>query len=106
LEFTNKHLLDFFQKQNIIWYPTYGHAVIADRAFQTLMGKLMRFFTHSGKRRYINDIQTFTIVNNYNDSRHTTTKFASNEVNEENQSEVFQDMYPEKTEQKEPDQAL
>lgn len=54
--------------------------------------RLERFFTETGKKNWIDSLQHF--IANYNDSYHRTIGMAPSNVTLENQSAIFEKLYP------------
>lgn len=74
-----------------------------NRTIKTLM---FRAFTQNGNHKWIDIIQD--LLESYNETVHSATKFRPNEVNESNESQVRKNLYPPegKKRRKKPDFAL
>jgi len=92
-EFKNKQFQDFLESKGIIWFSTYSaiKASLAERAISTLMTRLSRVFTQQQNHHYLKVLPS--IVQSYNNTIHTTTKFAPNKVNSKNQDQVWENIY-------------
>ena len=64
---------------------------VVERFNKTLKYKMFKYFTMTGKRRYIDVLND--IVDSYNNSYHRSIKMCPNEVNEENYKNVFMNLY-------------
>ena len=67
-------------------------AVIVERFNQTLMRRLTRYMTHYKTRRYLDALQP--IVDNYNDTWHSSIKMTPNQVSDKNYKQVFNTLHP------------
>jgi len=96
-EFYGKPFLKMLEKYNIKIFSTFSEIKnsIAERFNRTILDKLSRYWTHSGSNRYIEALPR--IVNNYNNSIHRSTKYKPNEVNKDNEMDVFKNLYPNPT---------
>jgi len=92
-EFKNREFQDFLASKGIIWFSTFStiKASLAERAISTLMTRLSRVFTQERNHRYLKVLPS--IVQSYNNTIHTTTKFAPNKVNSKNQDQVWENIY-------------
>ncbi|KAF4518578.1 hypothetical protein B566_EDAN015729 [Ephemera danica] len=66
-------------------------SMIVERWNRTLKSKMWKYFTYKNSFRYIDAVQH--MVKSYNESRHSSTKFAPIEVKETNVLEVFRNLY-------------
>jgi len=96
-EFYGKPFLKMLENYNITIFSTYSEIKnsIAERFNRTILEKLSSYWTHSGSHRYIEALPR--IVNNYNNSIHRSTKHKPNEVNKDNEMDVFKNLYPKTT---------
>ena len=65
---------------------------IVERFNRTLKTRMYRTFTARGGHKWIDILED--LVNGYNNTRHSSTKFAPNDVNEENEHYVRENLYP------------
>ena len=94
LEYLNSYVKNVLKEYNIHFYhiKTLHKASTAERVNKTIKQKIWKFFTESGKQRWIDVIDD--IVSNYNATYHNTIKRAPNEVTWDNRKEVFKTMFP------------
>ena len=92
-EFNNNLFKNFLQNENIRLYLLYApdKAVLAERFIQTLKFRIYRYLHRNDTNNFIQAIQQ--IVDNYNNSVHSRTKFRPVDVNAENQRECFLNLY-------------
>jgi hypothetical protein len=92
-EFTATSIQTYLKKQNVHWYHTYSEvkAALAERMIRTLKEKLARFFYHSGSHKYYHVLPQ--LASAYNNTPHSSTKIAPNQVTAENEQMVFQKLY-------------
>lgn len=64
---------------------------VVERFNQTLIKKIMKHFTKTGKKRYIDVLQN--LVNTYNNTHHSAIKMSPNEVTEFNEKRVFKNLF-------------
>ena len=85
---------DFYKKHNIIYFTstnkTYKCSVV-ERVNRTLKGRMYRYFTSIGKRRWVDKLQNF--VDSYNNSFHRSIKMTPVEASESDNAEVFRNLY-------------
>lgn len=67
-------------------------ASVAERVIRTIKGKIYRYFTYTGKPRYVDRLHDF--VQAYNNSKHRSIGMKPNEVCEGNTDKVFTKLYP------------
>ena len=94
-EFFNKHVAKMFKSfGNITHFHTNSElkAVIVERFNQTLMRRLARYMTYKNSKRFIHVLDQ--IVENYNNSWHSSIKMSPNNVTAENAKKVFNTLYP------------
>ena len=93
-EFKNKYFYEFCSKEKIYHFFALNieiKATLAERVIRTLKEKLFRYFTYDKTKRYVDVFPK--IVENYNNTIHSVTKFKPNEVNKSNERQVFQNIY-------------
>ena len=92
-EFVNKLFQDFLKKRGIIFFTSNNEtkSAIVERFNRTLQAKMWRYFTASSTHRYIDVLQH--IVESYNDTTHSATDYAPNDVNVMNAESVWRKMY-------------
>jgi hypothetical protein len=90
-EFTSQSFQSFLKSKNIIWFTVQNHSPIVERVIATLMSKLVRLFTHYHNTRYLGHLKLIT--NSYNSSVHSSTGYAPNAINEENQAIAFRNLH-------------
>ena len=98
LEFLNKILKELLKNKNITHFTCNDDRIkcaIVERFNRTLKNRMFRYFTARGTRKYIDVLQDFLTA--YNNSYHRSIKMKPNEVNFENQFEVFSNLYNGKT---------
>jgi hypothetical protein len=92
-EFNNNTFKNFLEQQNIRLYLLYApdKAVLAERFIQTLKFRIYRYLHRNNTNNFIQAIDQ--IVDNYNNSVHSRTKFRPIDVNQENQRQCFLNLY-------------
>lgn len=93
-EFVNQYFKSYCEKNQINFFVANNKdtkAPVVERLNRTLKARLFKFMTHSGSRRFVDVIPK--IVNAYNNSYHRTIKMRPSDVNENNSSRVFQNIY-------------
>lgn len=93
-EFVNVRLKTFYKKHNINFFVARNKEIkasIVERLNRTIKGRLFKYMTHAGSRRYVDILPK--VVNAYNNSFHRTIKMRPVDVKEANQSQVFQNTY-------------
>lgn len=95
-EFNNNTFKTYLQEQGISLYMLYApdKAVLAERYIATLKSKVYKYLFFRESSRFIDII--FQLVQNYNHSVHSATKFRPIDVNEGNQRLVFFNLYKRK----------
>ena len=93
-EFYNKPFLDLLKKLKIIHFSVYSDykCAIVERFNRTLKTIMSRSFTSRGNHRWVDILKD--LVDGYNNTKHSSTGFKPNEVNEENEIEVKENLYP------------
>ena len=73
-EFYNRSMKSWLEKNDIEMYSTHneGKSVVADRFIRTIKSKIYKHMTSISKNVYINKVDD--IVNQYNNTKHRTTK--------------------------------
>ena len=96
-EFNAKEFHDLMRRHNIhhifLTNPN-RKAVVAERFIQTLRGRIRRLIESRGKRKYIDALQK--VVDGYNNSYHRMIRRRPIDVNEENEADVWLDLYGDK----------
>lgn len=93
-EFLNKHVKDLLQKNNIHFFTTENEdikAAVVERWNQTIQTKIYKWFTKSGSQRWIDILPKLT--ESYNSTPHSATKMAPNNVNYDNEEQVWNTLY-------------
>ena len=93
-EFKNNIVESFFAKHNIKLFYTNDEEIkcaVVERFNRTLKGKMFKYFTAAGKRRYIDVLPSLLAA--YNNTYHSSIKMTPNEVTRENQATVFENLY-------------
>lgn len=92
-EFNNNTFRNYCHDQNINIYMLYApdKATLAERFIQTLKFRIYRFLYRNDTNKFIDAIDQ--IVDNYNHTVHSRTKFRPVDVNHENQRQVFRNLY-------------
>ena len=92
-EFNNNTFKNYLEQQDINLYMMYApdKATIVERYNATLKSILYKYLFFRDSSRFIDII--FQIVDNYNNSVHSATKFKPIDVNIDNQRQVFQNLY-------------
>ena len=92
-EFKNPSLKQYLRNRNIkhfIVNPS-SHAVIVERLIRTLKSRIYKYFTYNNTKNYINILPN--IVNSYNNTVHSRTKYRPIDVNEDNSIYVYQNLF-------------
>ena len=81
---------------DIIMYSTYneGKSVVAERFIRTLKNKLYKHMTATGKKLYYDVLDD--VVNEYNNTKHSTIKMKPIDVGDGNNKRVYIDEHNEK----------
>jgi hypothetical protein len=93
-EFDNIPFKKLMDKYNINFFTSNNKDIkcsIIERFNRTLKNKLHRHFTKTGKKRYVDILDQ--LVRGYNNSYHRSIKMTPNQVNEDNEKEVFYNLY-------------
>ena len=92
-EFNNNIFKNYCENENIKIYMLYApdKATLVERFNQTLKFRIYRYLYYNNTSRFIDIIDQ--IVDNYNHSQHSRTKFKPVDVNQDNQRQVFRNLY-------------
>lgn len=92
-EFYNKDMTHLLQINHINRYSTFSSkkAAIVERFNRTLKKKLYEQFSFRGNYKWLDIIQK--LVDEYNNTKHSTIKMAPNEVNSENEQHLLNTVY-------------
>jgi hypothetical protein len=95
-EYINSTFKKLIDKLNIHHFNTFTHlkASIAERVIRTLRQKLGWYFTKRGNYKWIDIIDD--IVDVYNNTKHSTTKFKPIEINKSNEKFILETIYNKK----------
>ena len=86
-EFDNELFLNLMKENKIEVIFSLTHAPMVERLNRTIKELLEKYLQATGTKTITNVLPK--IIKNYNNSYHTTIKMAPNEVNENNQAEVY-----------------
>ena len=94
LEYVNQNVKMLFDEKNIHFYHIRSKlkASSAERVNKTIKEKIWKYFTISGRERWIDILGE--IVENYNDTYHSRIKMKPNEVTWHNREKVFKAAFP------------
>jgi hypothetical protein len=94
-EFFNRNFKNFLKDNNIHLYSTESEikGSVIERFNRTVEEPLYRKFTENGNKKWINIIDN--IINKYNNTEHSTIKMKPIEVNQSNESEIFDRVFKE-----------
>ena len=93
-EFTNKAFQSRLKVPNVHFFHTHNREIkpsIAEHFIRTIKEKLLRYFTYSNKRKYVDVIQK--LVHTYNHSFHHLIQCSPVEVNPFNQESIWLTLY-------------
>eukprot|EP00732_Lithocolla_globosa_P000347 Lithocolla_globosa_v1_NODE_99_length_6376_cov_39.997943.p1 type:complete len:333 gc:universal NODE_99_length_6376_cov_39.997943:3284-2286(-) len=92
-EFFNKDVQSLFNKYNIHHFSTPSElkAVVVERFNRTLKERMYKYFETTQSFRYLDELQT--LLDNYNNTYHSSIKMKPNDVTPENEGQVFQNLY-------------
>ena len=93
-EFYNQLFLKLLKKHKIKYFSVYSDrkCAIVERFNRTLKTRMYRSFTARGSHKWVDVLDD--LVNGYNNTKHSSTKFTPNDVNEQNEDEVRKNLYP------------
>ena len=96
-EFMNRKFQTFLKKHNIWFFTTQNEtkASIVERFNRTLKTKMWKYFTAKNTLKYLDILQK--LVKSYNHSRHRSIGMGPVDVNEDNESIVWQKLYGEES---------
>lgn len=97
-EFKNETLQKYLKQQNIKFFTTNNEtkACIVERFNRSLRGKMWKYFTEFNTYNYIDVIDR--LIQSYNNTWHRSIKMTPAEVNDENQNQVWYNLYGKLTE--------
>ena len=96
-EWLNHSVQQLFRDRRIKHYWSMNDEIkasIVERFIRTVKSKLYKFFTHKNTYRWVDVLQS--VIENYNNSYHTSIKMTPNEVNDSNSNIVRDHLYPER----------
>ena len=93
-EFYNQSFLTLLKKQKIKHFSVYSDrkCAIVERFNRTLKTRMFRSFTARDSHKWIDILDD--LVNGYNKTKHSSTKFAPNDVNDNNEQIVRNNLFP------------
>ena len=94
LEYVNQWVDGVLQEYRIHSYHTNSphKASTAERVNRTIKSLVWKYFTETGKKRWIDIV--YRLVDNYNNTYHSSIKMTPNEVTWENRKQVFKNLFP------------
>ena len=93
-EFDNKEVKALLKQKNIKWFTSENETIkasLVERFNKTLRAKIHRFLTKTRGDRFIDSLNSF--VKAYNNTYHTAIGMAPNDVNFNNQEDVWHRIY-------------
>ena len=95
-EFYNTYVQEFFRQNDIHHFSTSGDAkaALVERFHRTLKGRMYRYFTAANTLKYIDILQD--LVDGYNESYHRSIGMAPQDVQANNELQVWKKLYPRK----------
>lgn len=93
-EFMNVQATTYFSNIGVNFYQTQNvetKAAVAERVIRTIKGRLYKYLTKTGSKRYIDVLQD--VVYSYNHSRHRSIGMKPADVTEENSGKVKAKLY-------------
>lgn len=93
-EFFNKDFKSVLNEYKIYHYVSNNQEIkasLVERLQRTIKSKLFRYFTHSNTYRYLDVLQD--IILSYNETVHSSHDMKPNQINYDNQEEVWQRLY-------------
>ena len=93
-EFYNTQFLNLLKTYGIKFYSVYSDrkCAIVERFNRTLKTRMYRSFTARGTHRWIDILQN--LIDGYNNTKHRSTRFATNHVNKSNENVVRKKLFP------------
>lgn len=83
---------EFLEQNNIKSYHSYSKiAPSIERWWRTLKQRIYTYFTYTGKKQWYNVLQDF--VHSYNQTPHSVTKFAPNDVTKDDEAQILYNIY-------------
>ena len=96
-EFYNRRVQEVLRAHNVDHFSSENEnikASIVERFNKTLRGRMYRFLTYTNKMRYIDTLDD--LVSSYNKTIHSSTGLRPNDVNFDNQEDVWNTLYEQK----------
>jgi len=93
-EFKNEHVKKVLKKYNVAYFTSKNDAIkcsVVERLNSTLKNKIFRIATKRGTRKWIDVLPS--VIEAYNKTYHRSIKMPPIEVNENNASVVFKNLY-------------
>ena len=93
-EFINSSVQNYLKENDIQFFTTFNtlfKCAIVERFNRTLKSKMFKYFTFTGKNRYIDILQD--LVNSYNNTVHRTIKLKPIDVTEDDTDFIFFNIY-------------
>jgi hypothetical protein len=93
-EFTASKVQKFLKQNDVKFYTTNNpdkKAAVVERFNKTLKNKMYKYFTHASTLKYIDVLQDF--LHSYNNTVHSATNVAPNNVNKNNERDVYHYLY-------------
>ena len=92
-EFLNKQFRDLMKLYNIRTFTSRStqKANYAERFIRTLKSKIYRYMTENNTKKYVDILQD--LITSYNNSYHSSIKMNPADVNEENESDLWKELY-------------
>jgi len=94
LEYLNQHVSNLLKEYNVHSYHIRNKlkASTAERVNKTIKGIIWKYFTETGRHRWIDILDQ--VVSNYNNTYHRTIQMEPNKVTWKNRKQVFKNMFP------------
>lgn len=93
-EFNNQTVKDWLARKGVNYFTTKNTDIkcaIVERFNRTLKNRMFRYFTKTGKQRYIDVLAK--LIEAYNDSYHRTIRMKPNVVSTDNEKQIFRNTY-------------
>lgn len=92
-EYTNSKFQSFLKEKGVRFFTTYNStkASVIERFNRTLKTKMWKYFTNNNTYNYLNVLDK--LMESYNKTYHSSIKKAPSEVNSNNESEVWFNLY-------------
>ena len=93
-EFYNKEVKPVLKKHDIDLFSTENDEIksgIVERFNRTLKSRMWKYFTAEKTNRYLDVLQD--LINSYNATYHSSIKMAPNDVNKQNEHDVWNNLY-------------